>query len=61
MPVDAIVNASEIDEAQRPFVELNAELARDARWPRLTQRKPPLDEHARWALVAAKRQLLQRP
>jgi ferredoxin len=60
-PVDAIVSASEIDEAQRPFVALNAALARDARWPRLTRRKPPLDDHARWAAVAAKRHLLERP
>lgn len=38
-PAGAIVNASEIEEAQRAFVELNAALARDARWPRLTRRK----------------------
>jgi len=41
-PVDAIVNASEADAAQRPFIELNARFARDPRWTPITRSKPPL-------------------
>ena len=58
-PVGAIVNANEIDEAQRPFIDLNAQFARDPRWKPITQPKPQLPDHARWAAVAAKRHLLE--
>lgn len=54
-PVGAIVNASEVSEAQAPFIELNARLARDPGWKRITQRQAPLPDHAAWADVVDKR------
>jgi ferredoxin len=60
-PVGAIVNANEVTEAQAPFVELNARLARDPRWTRITQRKAPLPDHAAWAGVVGKLAQLQQP
>jgi ferredoxin len=58
-PVGAIVNAAEATEAQKPYIELNARLARDDRWKPITRTKAPLDEHDRWAAVTRKRHLLE--
>jgi len=60
-PVGAIVNAAEANAAQRPYIALNARLAREAGWPALTTRRPPLADHAQWRDVAAKRHLLRHP
>jgi ferredoxin len=53
-PVGAIVNASEVSEAQAVFVELNARLAQAPGWRPLTTRQTPLPEHRAWAGVASK-------
>ena len=58
-PLGAIVNAEEISEAQRVFVEINQRLAADAAWRRITRSKPPLPDHEAWAAVTDKRQLLR--
>jgi ferredoxin len=41
-PVQAIVNAKEATPEQRPFIELNARLARDPQWRPITQRRAAL-------------------
>ncbi len=58
-PVDAIVSAAEADEAQRPFIELNARLACDPAWKAITRSKPPRADHAAWARIDDKTHLLQ--
>lgn len=58
-PVGAIVNAAEATEAQRPFIEINARLARDPRWTPIRRRKPPLPDHADWHDVPNKLNLLE--
>jgi ferredoxin len=60
-PVGAIVNASEADEKQRPWIELNARLARDPRWTPITRSKAPLGGHDEWSRVADKRHHLEYP
>jgi len=60
-PVDAIVNATEISEAQRPFIALNAQFARDKAWRPLTRSKPALADHAHWGAVVDKRHLIEMP
>lgn len=60
-PVNAIVNADEVDEAQRPFVALNAALARDPAWKPITRSRPPLDGHQQWRDVSGKLAHLQQP
>ncbi|ARN19842.1 ferredoxin FdxA [Piscinibacter gummiphilus] len=60
-PVDAIVNATDVTEAQRPYIALNAQFARDPAWRPITSRKPPLPDHARWQAVSPKRHLIELP
>jgi ferredoxin len=57
-PVGAIVNAAEANEAQRPYIEINARLARDAGWRSITTKRAPLADHAAWRDVEHKRHLL---
>lgn len=57
-PVDAIVNAEEVSDDQRAFVELNARLARHPDWKPITRSKQPLADHEVWAAVKSKRHLL---
>lgn len=57
-PVGAIVNATEVTEAQRPWIQLNAELARE--WRPIRRKQEPLPDHAHWAGVEAKAHLLER-
>jgi ferredoxin len=57
-PVQAIVSADEVTPQQRPFIEINARLARHPQWHSITQRKPPTAGHERWVGVANKRRLL---
>ena len=59
--MDAIVNATEISEAQRPFIALNAQFARDKAWRPLTRSKPALADHAHWGAVVDKRHLIEMP
>ena len=54
-PVDAIVNAREIDPSQAGFVALNARLARAPGWRPITVRQPPMADHARWQGAPDKR------
>lgn len=58
-PVGAIVNAAEATEAQKPYIEINANLARDHRWEKITHKKAPLDQHEKWALIKQKGHLLE--
>jgi hypothetical protein len=44
--------------AQRPFIELNARLARDPACRPITRSKAPLAEHEAWARIARKADLL---
>lgn len=60
-PVGAIVNASEVTPQQASFVELNARLARDPRWKRITRSKAPLPRHEAWGAVDAKAHLIEFP
>ncbi|MCZ4305542.1 ferredoxin family protein [Zoogloeaceae bacterium G21618-S1] len=52
-PVNAIVSESDLDEAGRHWVTLNAELA--AQWPRRTVRGEALPDADQWASVSEKR------
>lgn len=60
-PVGAIVNATEIPEGQKEFIELNARLAQHPDWTRIRRPKPPMSGHEKWASVQSKRHLLQLP
>jgi ferredoxin len=51
-PVGAIVNAEEICEEQRPFIELNERLARHPGWKPIKKSKAPLQGHESWATVS---------
>ncbi len=53
-PVGAIVNAAEATDAQQPFIEINARLARDPLWTSIRRRKPPPADHADWRDVQNK-------
>ena len=57
-PVDAIVEARDVPAHQAHFIALNARLARNPAWRPLTQSKPALPDHARWAAVRDKLYLL---
>jgi len=59
-PVGAIVGEAEISQDQRVFIGINAQLAKESGWPRLTTSQAPLPEHQAWAQVTQKRHLLQR-
>ena len=58
-PVNAIVEASEIDPGQAHFVQINRELSHDPRWKRITRSKSALPEHEAWANVKDKLHLLE--
>jgi ferredoxin len=60
-PVNAIVNAAEATEAQRPYIALNARLAKSGHWPPIRRAQPPLPDHAAWRDVAQKAHLLALP
>jgi len=60
-PVGAIVNVLEVDEAQRPYVELNARFARDPAWRPLTRPKAPMAGHAAWSGVSPRAHLIEAP
>lgn len=58
-PVNAIIGATEIAPDQQHFVELNRKLSQESGWKRLTQQKPPMPEHAHWAEIKDKLDLLK--
>lgn len=58
-PVATIVNAAEITDDQRPFIELNERLTQHPDWKPIKTSKPPMPEPARWASVVMKRELLR--
>lgn len=60
-PVEAIVNAAEIDPAQAHFIEFNDRLSHDPQWKRITRPKAPLPEHGHWRQVKDKLHLLEYP
>ncbi|WP_029039887.1 ferredoxin FdxA [Cucumibacter marinus] len=57
-PAEAIVPDTELTEAQKPFLALNAELAES--WECITEQKPSLPEAAKWDGVAGKLEHLER-
>ena len=59
-PVGAIVSDHEIAEEQRHFIDLNRELSRHPAWKRISQAKPPLPDHERWATTQDKLSLLEK-
>jgi len=60
-PVGAIVNASEADAAQRPYIELNARLARHPGALPIRQRQAPLPGHEQWREARDKGEQLRWP
>jgi ferredoxin len=56
-PVQAIKPHDELLPGELRFLELNRELA--ARWPVITQAKPPLPDADKWSKVENKLELLQ--
>ena len=58
-PVNAIVNAEEVSDDQRLFVELNQRLAHHPGWKPIKKSKKPLADHEAWAAVESKLHLLQ--
>jgi len=57
-PEGAIVDADEADEAQRPYIALNARLAADPRWVPIRRSREAMATHEAWSGVAEKRHLL---
>ncbi|ATE59149.1 ferredoxin FdxA [Thauera sinica] len=52
-PVDAIVHEDDLTEAQREYLDLNAELAKA--WPRIVESHAPLPDADAWAQADGKR------
>ena len=59
-PVSAIVSADEVNDAQKLYVSLNAELARNPAWKRITRKKEPMIDHERYKNMKDKIQFLMR-
>lgn len=59
-PVDAIVGDREINDDQRHFIALNAQLAQHSDWKPITRAKSPMADHAHWREVPNKFNLLQK-
>jgi len=57
-PVEAIFAEDDVPVAQREFIALNAELARD--WPAITERKDAPEDADQWRAVPDKKKHLQR-
>ena len=60
-PANAIVNASEANDAQRPYIALNAQAAADPRWKPIVRSRAGLPDAARWLVVEDKASLLEFP
>ena len=57
-PVEAIFAEDDVPVAQREFIALNADLAKE--WPAITEKKPAPDDAEQWDKVAPKKHLLER-
>lgn len=57
-PANAIHSEDDLDETQKTFLELNAELSKT--WPLITRNKGPLVEAEQWKGVSNKLQYLER-
>jgi len=57
-PVEAIYAEDDVPPGQRPFIALNAELAK--LWPPILERQPAPPDADHWAKVADKAALLER-
>lgn len=57
-PVDAILSEDDLDESQRHFLDLNAELS--LAWPVLAEKKDPPPDAEEWEGVEDKLQYLER-
>ena len=57
-PVEAIFAEDDVPEAQKPFISLNAELAKG--WKPIVQRKPGPPDADEWASVKEKAHLIER-
>jgi ferredoxin len=57
-PVEAIYAEEDVPAGLEPFIALNAELAK--LWPVIIQKKDPPADHAHWAEVKGKLNLLEK-
>ena len=57
-PVEAIFAEDDVPVAQREFIALNAELAKE--WPGITEKKPAPDDAKQWDKATPKKHLLER-
>ena len=57
-PVDAILSEDDLDESQRHFLDLNAELS--LAWPVIAEKKDPPPDAEEWEGVEEKLQYLER-
>jgi ferredoxin len=57
-PVEAIFAEDDVPVAQREFIALNADLAKE--WPAITEKKPAPDDAKQWDKVTPKKHLLER-
>lgn len=58
-PVAAIVNTAEATEAQKPSIEIKAQLTKNPQWKPIRCRKDPMQWHTEWATVLTKKHLLE--
>jgi ferredoxin len=57
-PAEAIFAEDDVPVAQRSFIQLNAELAKQ--WPVILERKPPLGDADHWVSVKDKLGMLEK-
>jgi ferredoxin len=57
-PVNAIMSEDDLTETQRPYIELNADLAK--KWPNITAKKDGLPDAQKWEEVPDKLQYLEK-
>lgn len=57
-PVNAIMSEDDLSDAQKPFLQLNAELSQQ--WPNLTAKKEAPDDAKKWEGVDNKLQYLEK-
>jgi ferredoxin len=57
-PVEAIYAEDDVPDAQKPFIELNRQLALS--WKPIIERKPAPTDADQWAKVKEKKQLLEK-
>ncbi len=57
-PVDAIVSEDDLEDSQKDFLEINAELAE--KWPNITAMKEAPEDAKEWEGVEGKREHLEK-